>query len=594
MRRRTVVLISILSFALAALHAQTQAPPRDAAQSIEPPAGTGGLSGIVKDQDGNPVRRCTVTISGDMRLDRTTVADDEGRFSFTSLPSGRFTVTAKKAGYPEMSYGAKRPFRTGSGVFVQDGQQVRDLALTLGRGGAIAGTVYDDRGQPMPGVPVMAWEVRTSLGGARTLDSPASGSDTVVTDDRGMYRVYGLPPGEYTIGTTWSYSGLGYDVRVLTDAEIRAAFQAANQSAAAPGAPVTPPPDPPRHNYSSVFSPGVTDPLGATTFSLAAGQERAGVDLRMQFVPMSGIEGLMLTPDGAPAQARLTIARRSPVQALNTTRVSSAQSGVKFSSGSLGPGPYTVMVEVPARPGAPALWAMADAMVGGDKPVAVSLKLQPALTATGRVVFDAGAAPPPADLSKVSIFLRNKGPMYAQTASAVDAAGAITMSGVIPGPYTISGSVPSGTAAGATWRVRSVVIDGTDVTDRYFEIGAGGATGLVVTFTDQVSELAGSLTLASGAPATDYFVVVLPADRAYWQPLSRRIVSARPDRAGRYVFRGLPAGDYRIALTTDLLPRDLQDVSALEQLAAQSVPVTLTTGEKKTMDLRPAGGGSTP
>ena len=57
------------------------------------------------------------------------------------------------------------------------------------------------------------------------------------------------------------------------------------------------------------------------------------------------------------------------------------------------------------------------------------------------------------------------------------------------------------------------------------------------------------------------------------------------------MFRGLPAGDYRIAVTTDLVPRDLQDVSALEQLLAQSVPVTIAFGEKKQLDLKTAGGG---
>jgi protocatechuate 3,4-dioxygenase beta subunit len=404
------------------------------AQSIAPPSGTGGLGGIVKDQDGNPVRRCTVTIIGDMRLERTTVADDEGRFSFTSLPSGRFTITAKKAGYPEMSYGAKRPFRTGSGVFLQDGQQVRDLALTLARGATLTGTVYDDHGQPMPGVPVMAWEIRTSLGGERTLDSPASGPDTVITDDRGMYRIYGLTPGEYTVGTTWYYSGLGYDVRVLTDAEIRAAFQAASQSAAVPGAPVTPPPDLARHNYSAVFSPGVNDPLAAATFSVAAGEERAGVDLRMQFVPMSGIEGVVVTPNGSPAATRLSIIRRSPVQALNTTSVRFAQAGVPFSSGSLSPGRYTVLAEVETQPGVLPMWAMADAMVAGDKPVSVSLALQPGLTATGRVAFESGASQPPGDLSKVSIFLRPHGPVISQAVSAVDSAGVLSIAGVIPRP----------------------------------------------------------------------------------------------------------------------------------------------------------------
>jgi len=591
MRRDAVVIVSVLVFAITALRAQTP-PPRDAAQSIAPPAGAGGLSGAVKDNDGNPVRRSTVTITGDMRLERTTVADDDGRFSFTGLPSGRFTITAKKAGYPEMSYGAKRPFRTGSGVFLQDGQQVRDLALTLARGAALTGTVYDDRGQPMPGVPVMAWEIRTALGGERTLDYASSGPDTVITDDRGIYRVYGLPPGEYTIGTTWYYSGLGYDVRVLTDAEIRAAFQAANQSAAVPGAPVTPPPDPPRHNYSAVFSPGVIDPLSATTFSVAAGEERTGVDLRMQFVPMSGIDVTIVSPDGNAVTAGVTIARRSAVKALNTMQVRPSQTVTHFTTGSLSPGPYSLIVEASASPGKPPLWAMADVIVGGDKNVAVSLVLQPTLTASGRVVFD-GATAPPADLSKVAVYLRPTGLADASTTSVIDGLGSLSITSVIPGPYRVSGSVPANAAAGATWSVRSVVLDGQDITDRSFEIGAGGVTGLVVTFTDQVSELSGSLTLPSGAPATDFFVIAIPADKTYWLPQSRRIVSARPDRTGRYVFRGLPAGDYRIALTTDLVPRDLQEVSALEQLAAQSVPVTLTTGEKKTLDLRPAG-GSTP
>jgi hypothetical protein len=588
MSRRAVVVIGVLVLAVAASRAQTQ-PPRDAAQAIAPPAGTGELSGIVKDSDGNPVRRCMVTITGDMRLERTTVADDEGRFSFASLPSGRFTITAKKAGYPEMSYGAKRPFRTGSGVFLQDGQQVRDLALTLARGAVITGTVYDDHGQAMPGVPVMAWEIRTSLGGERTLDSPASGADTVITDDRGMYRVYGLTPGDYTLGTTWYFSGSGFDVRVLTDTEIRAAFQAANPAPNS-GSLAPTPPNPQRHNYAAVFSPGVTDPLGAATFSIAAGEERTGVDLRMQFVPMSGIEGVVATSDGSPAATRLSIIRRSPVQALNTTSVRFAQAGVPFSSGSLSPGRYTVLAEVEAQPGVLPKWAMVDSMVTGEKPVSVSLVLQPGLTATGRLVFESGAARPPADLSKASVFLLATGPVRSQAVSAIDSAGVLTIAGLIPGAYTLRGSVPASAAAGATWSVRSVVLDGQDITDRSFEIGTGGATGLVVTFTDQVSELSGSLTLPSGAPATDFFVIAIPADKAYWLPLSRRIVSARPDRAGRYVFRGLPAGDYRIALTTDLVPRDLQEVSALEQLAAQSVPVTLTTGEKKTLNLR-AGGG---
>jgi hypothetical protein len=93
--------------------------------------------------------------------------------------------------------------------------------------------------------------------------------------------------------------------------------------------------------------------------------------------------------------------------------------------------------------------------------------------------------------------------------------------------------------------------------------------------------LSGSLTDAAGQPATNYFLVVFPADRKYWANASRRIVNARPDVRGQFVFRGLPPGDYRIAATTDLVPRDLSEGNALSQLNERSAAVTLGPGEKK-------------
>lgn len=106
-----------------------------------------------------------------------------------------------------------------------------------------------------------------------------------------------------------------------------------------------------------------------------------------------------------------------------------------------------------------------------------------------------------------------------------------------------------------------------------------------MTFTDDVTELSGTIAAPSGQAASDFFVVVFPEDRRYWGA-GRRILSARPDASGRFLFRNLPAGDYRIAATTDLVQRDLQDTAALARLAEQSAPVSLTAGEKKTFDFR--------
>jgi hypothetical protein len=580
-------------FACVVALAGPQTPARDAAAAPPAPVGTASLSGVVKDADGNPLRRTSVSISGDMRLDRETITDDAGRFAFSALPAGRFTITATKAGYPPMSYGARRPYRAGSGVMLADGQQAGDLVLTLARGAVLAGTMFDDHGQPMPGVPVMAWEVRTALSGERTLSYSQGGSQAVTTDDRGSYRIYALPPGEYTVGTAWFYSGSGDDMRVPTDAEIRAAFLAVTQGPAvsSPTAmPETAPAAPPRYNYAPVFYPDAVDPLAALTLPLASGEERAGIDLHMQLRPMSRIDGVVVGPDGAGMTARMTLSRRSRVQALNSSRVWSAAPDGRFASPSLSPSDYTVMAEVAGGAGNPSLWAAADVTIAGSEPVTVRLTLQPGTTVGGRLRFEGTTLDPPGDLSRVLVYVGAiSGMRPQQTVSSTDASGAFTITGVTPGRYRVVATVPNPAAAGPAWSVRSVVLGGRDITDLPIDIAPGDAPSMTVTFTDQVSELSGTLTTASGQPATDYFVIALPADRQYWLQQSRRIASARPDTSGRYVFRGLPAGEYRMAVTTDLVPGDLSDAAALDQLAAQSTPVTLALGEKKTFSIKIGG-----
>jgi hypothetical protein len=53
---------------------------------------------------------------------------------------------------------------------------------------------------------------------------------------------------------------------------------------------------------------------------------------------------------------------------------------------------------------------------------------------------------------------------------------------------------------------------------------------------------------------------------------------------------GLPPGEYRIAALVDVAPGEINDPAFLEQIVAASVKVTLAEGERKTQDLRIAGG----
>jgi len=93
-----------------------------------------------------------------------------------------------------------------------------------------------------------------------------------------------------------------------------------------------------------------------------------------------------------------------------------------------------------------------------------------------------------------------------------------------------------------------------------------------------------------GRPTSDYTIIVFPSDTQYWLPQSRRIQSTRPGTDGTYTVRGLPPGDYLMSAVTDVEPGAWFDPSFLETLKSSSTPIHLSEGEKKTQDLRLAGG----
>jgi hypothetical protein len=69
----------------------------------------GGIAGIVLDTNNAPVRRTIVTLSTVETPAQDAVAwtDTNGRFSFSSVPVGRYQLRASKEGYQPAMYGAK-------------------------------------------------------------------------------------------------------------------------------------------------------------------------------------------------------------------------------------------------------------------------------------------------------------------------------------------------------------------------------------------------------------------------------------------------------------------------------------------------------
>jgi Carboxypeptidase regulatory-like domain/BlaR1 peptidase M56 len=168
----------------------TQQPPR---------TGTGVIRGrIVRTDNGQPLRKVRVSLLAEGVRDlpvATTGAD--GRYELTKLPPGRFTLTASKGGFVTLAYGQLHPDEQGRPIDLADRQTVDRVDLALPSGAAISGVVLDAEGQPLAGIAVHA--LRQQFHDGRSvprIDEPVT---VDLTDDRGQFRLFGLPPGTYYV-----------------------------------------------------------------------------------------------------------------------------------------------------------------------------------------------------------------------------------------------------------------------------------------------------------------------------------------------------------------------------------------------------------
>jgi protocatechuate 3,4-dioxygenase beta subunit len=604
------------------------APPPAFAQAR---TGTGRVAGhvVASGQPSTPVRRAIVTLAGGAAGSRSAVTNDDGAFVFEGLPAGRFTLAASKPAFLSTSYGATRPGRPGTAISLTTGQAVGDVVITLVRGAVITGTVRDHNGEPLAGAQMTVTSVD-----AAALDpmTPPAVSSDIQTDDRGQYRAYGLAPGTYLVAAV-RHRIASQPMEILSSAEMDAAFQAAARStgqvgplaAAAPTAAsngVGPNASPRDYTYTGIFYPGTADPAEATPVTVAAGQERAGVNITFTPVPTATIEGVVTSAFGPLPTMRVglgvptRVALPSFVRAAPLLTKSPGTDG-RFTFSGVVPGQYALTAQsvagglqivrmaggrvttvqrdpTPEEIAAPLLWARAPLTVNGEDISNVALALQPAPRISGRITFDAIAATPPTKLDgRVELTPLSQedlavarpsgggvgavgGPTPPVTTT-VGEDGTFSFRGVLPGTYVAGATVP---AAAQGWWLRSAMLDGRDLLDAPLAItgGENDMDGLVLTFTDRHTEVTGRLQTPAGTPAPNYYVVVFTTDRTMWRSDGRRLAFARPGSDGTFVIRDLPPGDYYLAALTDLDPRDWKRADLLDQVVPASLHIAIAEG----------------
>lgn len=211
------------------------------AQATTAKVGNGTISGKVTIK-GKPAAGLVVAANnsrddGGMRRNRART-DQTGSYRITNLPAGTYEM------YPLTP--ALVPTNQSDAVVVSEGEQIEDVNLELVPGGVITGRITDSEGEPLIGERVSITPVSEHFprGFGRVVMTRLFSTDNN-TDDRGVYRAFGLPRGKYKISVGSSPSGIGN----------------------------------PRQSYKETFYASVSDNAKATIVEVTEGSEATQIDI---------------------------------------------------------------------------------------------------------------------------------------------------------------------------------------------------------------------------------------------------------------------------------------------------------------------------
>lgn len=571
-----------------------------------PALGTGSISGtVIDDATGQPVSRAKVMIGGStVGLIKSISTDDAGRFFFGDVQSRDYVIYVRDPRYLPAQYGASGQGRPGTIVAVADGQQISNLTIRLIRGGVLTGTVSDGFGEPREGAGVRLLRWGYSPSGTRALVSAALAAGR--TDDRGVYRMAGVPPGEYfVLVARYPQEGLvgpvGFEEALpITHADIEAVLTGRRPSAAASST------NPRRVAFAPTFYPSVVVAADARPITIAAGEERSGVDVVTRPVPLATLRGRVILPNGVnPQLTQVQLFATDPIAALNGSSMdwgSSDSKGV-FTFREVLPASYVLTAQVfladadgpgtgGAQPGPPrlALWSMLPVDVDGHDIPDLTLALQPTTTLSGRVVA-AGAAPETVRLDQLTVRLvavvANGQVNVSGAPATADLSGRFRITGVTPGRYRVDIGPAGGRLGGPSgvW-LASAMVNGVNAADLPVELGATDVSDVALTVTAERTQLSGTLRDRSGRVLPGFSIVAFSMDRSSWMPQSRRTASARVGSDGTFKLADLPPGEYYVAAAADVENGQWFDPDFLAQLAsAPLLRLSLAPGEKRVVEL---------
>jgi len=505
-RHGTLVAIGLWAMVMASVVAAS-GQQRPAAAPGGPSSDAASIAGRLLDADtGQPIPGGVLVVRELANRDQRVVqANETGAFLVEDLPAASYSLHASALGYVGRQYGQRHTLEEGVPIVLRPGEARREIDVALLPGGVITGRVTTRGGQPLAFAEVEA--LRPQLESQLRVLLPIGRAES---NERGDFRIVGLPPGRYYVAAI--------------DPTDEGTEDVAGQI-----------------HWAQTFYPGVTSPAAAERINLASGQTLANIDFPLLGVTRVSVRGRLLSGSGNELATGSVIMSPESEEGLG---LGMAQAAVvrpdgSFEFASVSPGDYRLRASARTVQPGPALFASFVLSVAGVDVSNALLFLNPGASLFGQVEVAADAASPPPTLTDlwVSAPMANGSMGSGLTRSQVLSDGDFSLSTPDGDRVVRVEGMPD------PWSLEAVIYQGRDVIDIPFNLGTGEERERIrLVLTDRPSRLSGTVQDEAGNAVTDRAIVALPINSTFWHPGSRHIQLTYPDLAGRYEMIGLPAG----------------------------------------------------